>query len=70
MALTAQEESRIQAIEQLLSQLKTLITNAASLRAMNKLLVLAQEETRRIEVRQAAIETTQEELIELARKLQ
>jgi len=70
MSLTLQEEKRIQEIEEILSQLKTLITKAASTRSLNRLLVLAKEENRRIEMRQDTIDTNQEELMDLVKKLQ
>jgi hypothetical protein len=70
MALTPAEEKRIQNIEELLDQLKTLISNAASKRNLNRLLTLCNEELRRVNERQNELITKTEELIELARKLQ
>lgn len=70
MALTSAEEKRIQNIEELLDQLKTLISNAASKRNLNRLLTLCNEELRRVNERQNELITKTEELIELARKLQ
>ena len=53
MSLTAAEEMRIQEIETLLNQLKTLVTGAASKNMLNRLLVLCNEQVRRITERQA-----------------
>jgi len=70
MALTALESKRIQDVETLLNQLKTLITGASSKSNLNRLRVLCNEEVRRIEERQATIITRLETLITLCEKLQ
>ena len=70
MALTPAEEQRLQDIEALLNQLKSLITGAASRNVVNRLLVLCNEEVRRAELRQDVIEASLEELITLTESLQ
>jgi hypothetical protein len=70
MTLTAAEETRLENAEDTTQQLKHLIDGAGSKNQLNRLLVLCNEEIRKLNARVATLETEVSELLVLARKLQ
>lgn len=70
MALTAAEEERIQELEDTVKRLTILMQGSGSKNQLNRLLILAQEEIRKLTTQLEPIETQAEECLELARKLQ
>lgn len=70
MALTAAEEARLQAAENAITALAKMIRGAGSKNQLNRLLVLAQDQTRALSTRLTTLETKIETLLTLARKLQ
>lgn len=70
MSLTAAEETRIASLEDKAVQLTVLVKNTASKNMLNRLLVLAQEQTGEIKTRIEALETQMTTLLAQARKLQ
>jgi hypothetical protein len=70
MALTNSEQLRLTNAEETAQQLKHLIAGAGSKNQLNRLLVLCNEEIRKLTARVASLETEVQELLELARKLQ
>jgi hypothetical protein len=70
MALTPQEEERLQNAEQLAQENQRLLNGSASKAMLNRLLVLANEEIARLRTRLGNLESQVETLIDLAQKLQ
>jgi cell division protein FtsB len=70
MALTPSEKARMKKAEETLVSLQNLIEGAASTNQLNRLLVLANEEIRRLTERVETLETKVNELLDLAKKLQ
>jgi hypothetical protein len=70
MALTYEEQVRLKNAEETTQSLKTLIDGASSKNQLKQLLVLCQEQLRRVESRLDTIESDLSELLTLARKLQ
>jgi polyhydroxyalkanoate synthesis regulator phasin len=70
MTLTFAEEERLTNAEEITQQLKHLIDGAGSKNQLNRLLVLCNEEVRKLTARVATLETQVQELLALARKLQ
>jgi hypothetical protein len=70
MTLTRTEELRLENAEETAQQLKHLISGAGSKNQLNRLLVLCNEEIRKLNARVASLEEEVSELLALARKLQ
>ena len=70
MALTTAEEKRLTEAEYAINQLAQLVKGAGSTNKLNRLLILCQDELRKLNNRLDDIEDKAEELIVLARKLQ
>ena len=70
MTFTYQEQTRIYNIEETVQHLSDLFDNAASKSMLNRLLVLAQEEIRRLNSRLDEVESSVSTLIELSKKNQ
>ena len=70
MALTAAEEERIQELEETVVRLTKLMQGSGSKNQLNRLLILAQEEVRKLTTQLEPIEADTEECLALARKLQ
>jgi hypothetical protein len=70
MALTPSEKARVLKVEETLVDLQELIKGAGSKNQLNRLLVLANEEIRRLNERVEALEAKITELLELAKKVQ
>jgi len=70
MSLTPVEEKRIASLEDKTVQLGILVKNTASKNMLNRLLVLAQEQTGEIRTRLEALEVQMVTLLAQARKLQ
>jgi hypothetical protein len=70
MSLTAAEEKRIENLEETVQQLSTLISHAGSKSQLNKLLVLCNEEVRKLTSKVDSLEAEVQELLTLARRLQ
>ena len=70
MTLTNSEETRLRNAERTVQSLKTLIENAGSKNQLNRLLVLAQEEIKRLTTKVDSLEAEQTVLLGLLRKLQ
>jgi len=70
MALTETEENRLAALEEKTRALALLISGGGSKNQLNRLLVLAGDEARKLTIRIEGLETLTAEILELARKLQ
>lgn len=70
MTLSRYEELRIQNIEEQIIVLQKQLRGAASKNQLNRLLVLANEEVRKLTVLNTSLQTKVDELIELTEKLQ
>lgn len=70
MTLTFSEEQRLTNAEETAQQLSHLIEGAGSKNQLNRLLVLCNEEVRKLNARVTTLETQVQELLVLARKLQ
>ena len=70
MALTASEENRIDTIETKLNKIGHLVQGGGSKNQLNRLLILAKEELKKIEDRIDILEPEVSTLLELARKPQ
>ena len=70
MALTYDEKLRLKNAEETTQELKILINGAGSKNQLKQLLVLCQEQLRRVEARLDTIETTLSTTLDLARRLQ
>ena len=70
MTLTYSEETRLRNAERTVQDLKDLIEQAGSKNQLNRLLVLAQEEMKRLTSKVGALESQSTTLLGLLRKLQ
>lgn len=70
MALTKAQEKRLSNLEVMFAQLNHLIQGAGSKNQLNRLLVLAQEDIRKLDEKVTEVEESMDELLELVRKLQ
>ena len=70
MALTAAEEERITELEDTVKRLTKLMQGSGSKNQLNRLLILAQEEIRKLTDQLEPIEIQTQETLALARKLQ
>lgn len=70
MALTTAQEKRLSNVEETTQLIKHLVDGAGSKNQLNRLLVLCNEEIRKLNVRITALETEVSTLLELAQKLQ
>jgi len=70
MALTLDEETRLQNTEETTQQLKTLIDGAGSKNQLKELTMLANEQIRRLEARVTTLESDVTTLLALAQSLQ
>ena len=70
MALSYQEALRLKNAEETIQDLKTLIDGAGSKNQLKQLLVLCNEQLRRVEARLDTIETNLEAALTLAKRLQ
>jgi len=70
MTLTLSEETRLRNAERTVQDLKDLIEQAGSKNQLNRLLVLAQEKTKRLTSKVEGLETQSTTLLSLLRKLQ
>lgn len=70
MSLSTVERTRLEELEQDTNNLATLIRGGGSKNQLNRLLVLAQDQNRKLTARVEALETKMDEILELVRKLQ
>jgi hypothetical protein len=70
MTLTPAEKKRLQNAEATIIDLEELIKGAGSKNQLNRLLILANEEIRRLNERVDELQTEVNELLDLAKKLQ
>jgi len=70
MALTKTEQQRLIDLEQNINQVKTLVSNAASDKALTQLLILFQEEYRKMDERLTPLEAKVDQLLEESDRLQ
>ena len=70
MALSTVERLRLEAAERTLEQIAVSLRGAGSTNQLNRLLVLAQDQMRKLTTRVEALETTATELLALLRRLQ
>jgi len=70
MALSYEEKVRLKNAEETAQELKTLVDGAGSKNQLKQLLSLCNEQLRRIESRLDTTETSLQELLTLARRLQ
>ena len=70
MALSTAERLRLEAAERALETIAISLRGAGSKNQLNRLLVLAQDQMRKLTIRVEAIETTATELLALLRRLQ
>jgi hypothetical protein len=70
MAMTTAERDRLTSLERAANALALLIKGAGSKNQLNRLLVLCQDQNRKLTDRVAALETQMAEILALVRRLQ
>jgi len=69
-ALTAAERMRLETLEETVTSLAKLVKGGGSTNQLNRLLVLSQDQNRKLTEQVEALETTMAEVIDKVRKLQ